>query len=205
MKVQKPLTPKEMERLCLLLDEECEYTLPRELMLEFLGKGEVRFYKNKEFIHREDTSDPDIYIVIDGIIRRWYWNGDIEVTRSFSISGTMIISYHSYYGNLPPAYFNQACCDTLILRITRKDFDDMIRKYADFARWCLRMAQCQHFFYEKKDRIINGSVKERYMALEKNRPEIIRKVSLKIIASYLGVTPQYLSSIRNEKYKIPKN
>lgn len=168
-------------------------------MKDFLDKGEVCFFKRKEFLSTEGSADSNIYIVIDGIVRRWYWNGDVEVTRSFSITGTLFTSYHSYYGNIPPAYFYQTCCDTLILRISRKDYDDMIAASADFSRWCLNMAQCQLFFYEKKDRVIKGSVKERYQALEESRPEIIRKVSLKIIASYLGVTPQYLSSIRNRK------
>ena len=47
-----------------------------------------------------------------------------------------------------------------------------------------------------KWRIIQGPAKERYESILKNRPEIIKNVSLKIIASYLGITPQYLSKLR---------
>ena len=38
----------------------------------------------------------------------------------------------------------------------------------------------------------------RYKALLSHRPEIIRNVPLKIIASYLGVTPEYLSNLRKK-------
>ena len=49
-----------------------------------------------------------------------------------------------------------------------------------------------------KGRIIQGSAKERYEAMMKNRPDIAMRVPLKIIASYLGITPQYLSKLRRE-------
>lgn len=63
------------------------------------------------------------------------------------------------------------------------------------------MAQCQFYYYEKKESVINGNVEERYASIEQNRPEILQNVSLRIIASYLGVSPQYLSKIRNKKFK----
>lgn len=47
-----------------------------------------------------------------------------------------------------------------------------------------------------KNRLIAGSAKERYVSFLKNRPEILNQVQLKVIASYLDVTPQYLSKLR---------
>lgn len=61
------------------------------------------------------------------------------------------------------------------------------------------MAQCQIFFFEMKNRIISGTAKERYISFFKNRPEILNQVQLKVIASYLDVTPQYLSKLRKMK------
>lgn len=48
----------------------------------------------------------------------------------------------------------------------------------------------------KKVSLINGTVKERYLALIKNRPDIIKNVSMKVIASYLGVSPHYLCRLK---------
>ena len=44
--------------------------------------------------------------------------------------------------------------------------------------------------------VFMGNARERYLQILAKRPEIIRHVSLKIIASYLGVTPNYLSNLR---------
>jgi ribosomal protein L10 len=43
--------------------------------------------------------------------------------------------------------------------------------------------------------------KERFLSLIENRPEIMANVPLKVIASYLGVTPTYLSRLRKEYFE----
>lgn len=58
------------------------------------------------------------------------------------------------------------------------------------------MAYNQMFFMEFKNSVFMGNARERYLQLLAKRPEIIRHVYLKIIASYLGVTPNYLSNLR---------
>lgn len=74
----------------------------------------------------------------------------------------------------------------------------MVNTSHDFARWCLINAYMQLAFINKKNSVIQGKACDRYASLVKNRPEIIRNVPLKIIASYLGITPQHLSYIRRK-------
>lgn len=44
--------------------------------------------------------------------------------------------------------------------------------------------------------LLNKTAEERYLDLFSQRPELIRHIPLKHIASYIGVTPQALSRIR---------
>jgi hypothetical protein len=60
------------------------------------------------------------------------------------------------------------------------------------------MSMSQLWFYEKKRTVLNGYARERFESLMKNRPEIIEKVQAKIIASYIGITPQYLSTLKRQ-------
>ena len=80
-------------------------------------------------------------------------------------------------------------------------FDKFVKESHEFAQWALSMAQCQLYYDELKQSLINGNAKERYLSLLNNRPEILQKVSLGIVASYLGVTQQYLSYIRKQLTK----
>lgn len=193
------ITKSDKERLMLLLREECNYKFDDEIMGAFLENGSVRMLNRGESLINAGDIDRDVYFIIDGITRHWYWNGDREATAFFSQAGTLLISYHSYYFGKESFYNIEACCPTRILCIKSAVYDKFIAEYHDFSRWCLSMAQCQIFFFEMKNRIIAGTAKERYIAFLKNRPEILNQVQLKVIASYLDVTPQYLSKLRKMK------
>ena len=60
------------------------------------------------------------------------------------------------------------------------------------------MAYCQLYFYEMKLCVIKGDARERFRSLIQNRPEILEKVPLNAIASYLGITPSYLSRLKKK-------
>jgi len=199
VKVLRNLREEETERLCGLLDQEAIYQLDRSIMREFLSKGEVCQYNRREILGAAGSVDTHIYILIDGVVRHWYWSGDNEMTAGFALSGTLFMYYQSYYYGHETHSYYEACCKSRILRFQKPDFDEMIRRSHEFAQWSLSMAQCQLYYYEMKKAVINGNVREQYEAIEKNRPEILQKVPLRTIASYLGVSPQYLSKIRNKK------
>ena len=65
----------------------------------------------------------------------------------------------------------------------------------------LRYAYGELFYQKQKNPAVqNGSARERYQNMFGDRPEIIEKVPQKIIASYLGVTPEYFSRLKKEYF-----
>lgn len=178
------------------LDNECDFKLSDDIMREFLACGTWRHYDFDEVITEAGKYDPNCYIVGSGIIRYIHFNGDKEVTGCFGTPGTLFMSYHSYLFREGSYYEVRACCPTDLLVISSECVNAFIEKSHLFTRWLLRMAFTQLYLFDKKNSVINGNAKERYEALVKNRPEIISKVPLKIIASYLEITPQYLSVLR---------
>ncbi len=63
-----------------------------------------------------------------------------------------------------------------------------------------RIISEQIFINSKRrtEQLLFLSPKERYLLLLKEYPDFFQKYSLKHIASYLGITPQSLSRIRNQ-------
>ena len=86
-----------------------------------------------------------------------------------------------------------------MLQVPRARFDALMDRYPEFTRWQLMMSYDAHYFLELKRATLMGDAAARYKALVENRIEILQKVPLKIIASYLGITPQHLSLIRRRK------
>lgn len=187
-----------MEKVETLLLKECGYPLPEKIMEQFLAPKQEILLKRNEILVMSGMVDTNIYVVEDGILRFSYMDGMREVTFGFALPGTMIISMHSFYCHLPVFYQIEACCQSKVIKIPKKHYDAMVAESHDFARWALEMANGQLYFYEKKNHIINGDAKERYLSLVHNRPEILEKVPLGIVASYLGITQSYLSRLKKQ-------
>lgn len=182
------------------LEKECDMKPPRETVERFLSGGEWRHYESLEDITSAGEVDTNCYVVGSGIIRYAYFNGDREVTPCFGTPGTMFLSYHSYLFRQGSYYEVQACCPADLFVIPEKHFDRLIEESHPFTQWLLRMAYTQLWLFDMKNSVINGTASERYASLVNRRPEIVENVPLKIIASYLGITPQYLSVLRR-KYR----
>ena len=107
------------------------------------------------------------------------------------------MSKHSFVKHLPSYYLVDACCESTLLAVKCDDFNQLVRECPDFAVWSLHLAWEELFYQEYKNvNVNNGTAKERYLALQKNRPEIIGRVYQKTIASYLGISPEYLCRLR---------
>lgn len=185
-----------METLRKQLDAECGYRMKDETMDRFLGlMSEVELKKGKPLIDYGEFNT-NIYIVRKGIIRNAYFDGFKEVTFAFSLPGTLLMSYYAFCKGNPAFSKLEACCDTTVMKIPQAKFYDLIRESHDFARWMFSMSLEQLFYHEMKREIVNGDAGERFESLLKNRPEIIENVPSKIIASYIGITPEYYSLLK---------
>lgn len=124
-----------------LLAQECSLVLGDALMDRLLDGGDVICYKRNGLISAVGDVDPDIYIVIEGIVRSWYDEGNREVTKSFAMPGTVIVSYHSFYFDKPQFYNISAATPAKCLRIPRAHYNALVDESHEFARWALSMAQ----------------------------------------------------------------
>ncbi len=83
--------------------------------------------------------------------------------------------------------------------MARADYDALLERNLSFALWNLRLAQRQLFRYEERDSELVGTAQQRYETFLLSRPEIMARVPLRMIASYLRITPEYLSKLRRDR------
>ncbi len=187
-----------METLKELLSAECDYRMKNETMDMFLESMTELKLKANESLIDYGALDSNVYVVKSGIVRSAYFNGFREMTYAFGMAGTMLSSYFPFYQCEPSFFKYEACCDSVFLKISKTRFLELTRQSHDFAQWVMWMSWGQLWLYEKKLQIVNGDAKERFESLIKNRPEIMENVPMKYIATYIGVTPQYLSNLKQE-------
>lgn len=180
------------------VEEGCPgYCPPESAIDDFLSYAKEIKLESGEVLCQAGTYDADVYIIKDGVIRYTDMNGGKERTLAFGLPGTLFMSMHSFVLHKPSYYQVEACCPSVLMRVSEEDYWKCVDGNKDVAIWMLHLAQGELCFREFVNSTVhNGDARERFIAMKANRPEIISKVPQKIIASYLGVTPEYLSRLK---------
>jgi hypothetical protein len=185
---------KELKRF---LDEEAGgVKMSDELFERFVGSMTEMKLRNKEVLVPYGKIDTNLYVQKNGILRACYMDGENEKTYGFGNPGSVLLSYHSYFMHRPSVFKLESCDETDVLKMSKKDLDELLATSHEFALWLLATRANQLYTNELKSISVTGSAKERYEWLIKHSPMAITRVSSRIIASYLGVTPTYLSFLK---------
>jgi len=177
------------------------YKISEEEIDEFFSYlKEVHYKRNASIVAAGEIND-NLYIVKDGIIRSFYTKENKERTLYFGMDGDFFFSANSFYRGLPSLITIESCGDTELMMISKQDFMNLCHHSIGFSNWALDNALGQLWSLEVKSTFIAGDAYDRYYSLVKKRPNILQKVPLKIIASYLGITKYSLSRLRNPKYR----
>lgn len=174
-----------------LTQEEIKKILP------FYEKIEV---SKNDFLLQEGAVAGEYFIVEKGLLRSYAIDvkGD-DVTTGFFTDSDMVIEVASFFLRIPTKENIQAMTDCTLLRIRFEQFQELfhsIEAYREWGRSCL----VQNFFGLKQRTLsmITDSAKNRYLHLQKTKPQVLLKAPLKHIATFLGVTATSLSRIRKE-------
>lgn len=182
-----------------LIKQECDKPIDDPALDSLLACAELVKASAGECLVEAGQYSPDVWIVKSGIIRLADMDGCRERTAAFGTPGTIFTLKHSFVRNLPSYYELWACCDSELLKVTRNDFEQLLVSNHQFAVWMFHYAMEELFYQEKKNSSVsNGTAIEKFKALSLHRPELIEKVQQKHLASYLGVSPEYLCRLKKK-------
>ena len=156
--------------------------------------------QKSDFFVRQDKVCRQIAFINKGTLRTFYINDKAEETTScFCTENNLTTSYKSFILQQPSNLSIQALEDTELLII---DYENLQKLYAISPIWQnvgRIIAEKEYIVMEKYASVLNNeTAKEKYLRLFREQPQIIQKVAVKHIASYLGITTRTLSRIRRE-------
>ncbi len=154
-------------------------------------------YAKNEHILTVGEIENYLYFIERGILRSYVNRKDSEVTLEFSFQETLFSSYDSFLLRAPSLINVQAITAASLWRI---NYDDLQKIYSETQSGNLigRMA-AEMLSIEKSNReldLLTKPAEQRYLELFENQPQLVQRIPLKYIASYIGITPQALSRIR---------
>jgi CRP-like cAMP-binding protein len=165
----------------------------------FCSKLSVEEVKKKEIIIQGGAVSERMCFFSQGIVRFFHYKDDgPEITSDFYFGPGFITSYTSFISAEPSRVFVQALTDMQLLVLKRNDLMALYDKSHALERMGRLIAE-QVFIASEKHLLsfLNDAPSARYQWLLKEYPEYIKNIPLQYLASYLGVTPETLSRIRN--------
>ncbi|HUW07647.1 MAG TPA: Crp/Fnr family transcriptional regulator [Williamwhitmania sp.] len=171
---------------------------PDEGIEALLESMEHRKLVHKEHLVMAGEVAQSIVFCANGYFRFYHYlpNGT-EVTSDFYFAPNVATSYTSFITRKPSAVYVQAMEDMEVLTIGHEQLMELYHRYPSVERIGRLMAEQVAITSEKHlFSLLNYNAEERYAALMQEHPEFIQQIPLHYIASYLGVTPETLSRIR---------
>lgn len=142
----------------------------------------------------------EFYVIEKGLFRSFVYdyNGN-EITTEFYCTNEILIESFSLFQRMPSKENFQAVSDGTVWKIEYGDFQQLLNTVEGLREWGRTWATNQLFTIKQRsiDRF-TISATDRYLKLMEERPQIIKQVPLKYVASYLGITDTSLSRIRKE-------
>lgn len=123
-----------------------------------------------------------------------------ESTIMFAVADWWLTDMYCFLNNKPAMMYIEAIDDSCILQISKENFDKLFHRIPKFERFFRILMQ--NAYTREQLRIIENltlTAEERYDRFLNKYPQIAQQVTQKQIASYLGITPEFLSAIRKKK------
>ncbi len=157
-----------------------------------------RRVKRRQFILQEGELCKHSTFVVEGCFRMYYVdvNGK-EHNLQFAIENWWIGDIGSFYSGEPSKLNIEAIENSIILQSKKEDQLKLFVDYSKFNRIFRVLAENAMVGLQNRTiQNISSSAEERYLDFLNRHPQLFNRISNVQIASYLGVTPEFLSAIR---------
>ena len=166
----------------------------------------IETFDKGTFLIQEGQIARNAYYVIHGFIREYELVEGEEKTTAFYSEGQSAINFNSIANNTP-SKVNFICGErTTVAVLNAEKEKELYKKHPRFETFCRTgMEEMMGNKQQELTEIIKLKPEKRYEKLQKERPKLLDRVPQYQIASYLGITPEALSRIRNRLVKKVSN
>jgi len=166
----------------------------------FISLLKTKSIKKGEYLLRQGDVCKHESFVIKGCLKSYYEDDNgAEHIVDFLVEEWWADDLYSFFTQTESKSNIKALENTEVLQISKDDLETLYQRISKFER--LFRLIFQRAYISQRDQInlmLSTPAEERYLQFLKKKPYATRRFPQKDIASYLGVTPQFLSILKKK-------
>lgn len=168
----------------------------KEIISNALIEKEI---KRKEVLIFEGAPCRNLFFISSGLLRAYSHNDDgKEITVMFAKKDWWITDMNSFVNHTPSTVRIEALKNSTVLSINRNSLDNLFETIPSFNilwRKLMQNAYCRE--QNRVVEILTMPASKRYLNFTKKYPGITKSITQRQLASYLGITPEFLSTLKS--------
>ena len=175
--------------------------LSREEIIHFTSVLKYKEVPKKTKLLTEGQACKHLGYVHSGALRSYCIDKEgKQATIMFAVADWWLTDMYCFLNEKPAMMYIETIEDSCIFQLSRENFEKLFNAIPKFERFFRILMQ--NAYTREQLRIIDNltlTAEERYDKFLNKYPQIVQQVTQKQIASYLGITPEFLSVIRKKK------
>jgi len=171
-----------------------------EMEKEFTERYTIQELPKRHVLHEAGKVADHLYFMLKGVARCFMYSDGKDITTDITIDGEFFLAFASFISRQPSHEYIELLEDSTFASISYSDLQYIYDKYPQSNLIGRLIAEQNYVSKSSHAHLLrSASSLERYEHLLQNKPAIIQRVPLGIIASYLGMSLENLSRIRKQK------
>jgi CRP-like cAMP-binding protein len=168
---------------------------------------ETKKFKKKDILQEEDKRCMLYFFVVKGCLRLFFTDQNgAEQTLQFALENWWMTDLNAFRSGEKSAYTIQALEATEVLAITAPNYALILAKFPVIESYFRLVYERAYAASLLRVRMISRMPKSEFYELFQSKyPEVHQRVPQKVLASFLGFTPEYLSELRKNRVKGENN
>ncbi|KYP15432.1 Crp/Fnr family transcriptional regulator [Flavihumibacter sp. CACIAM 22H1] len=171
-----------------------------EIVQSIIQKFTCIHTRKKELLLGEGERCTDYFYVETGCLRLYFVDEKgAEQTIQFALEGWWLTDLDAFHKNAAAAYSIQVLEGGTVMKINKPALDELMKKYPVLENYFRQVYQRSYSAALYRFKTLRMSKESSYDLFESNYPDFIQRIPQKMLASFLGFTPEYLSELRKRK------
>lgn len=156
--------------------------------------------KRKEIILQEGQTAKYIYFIERGVVRSFRYKRNGEKTSWIMKEGDLFVSVGSFFSQTPSSEIIEALEDCVLYCISYEQLEKAYEMFPEFNLHGRVILQYYYQLSEKRNEMREQPTIDRVEFLMTDQPDLVGRISDKILASYLVMAPETFSSKKSKYY-----